>query len=202
MEDTHIARYPKEKRKGLRSKEFLPALNEYITLFPFEIPGPDGENLLPVVAALSALAIRLYYNDHRDMLEEPVDPWLGMSVPVIKGISEDQDIEDYARALLQLLDINPPVPEIYQKLAIAADTVEGCLYRTPSSEEEKADLSELDLGWKATSDEAVDRAIRVASVLLLRRQALIQDCINSGIREMQKYSSEPKTDSKRGRVGR
>lgn len=210
LEDTHIRRLPIRDRAPLIHAPFTPALHDYLVQLnaPAIVLPPNVKDevsdvrlLHPALAWLVDLALNLHYSDDADYYNEPVDPWDGLCVPVVKGANSSPEVKEATANLLKILNIEDPPESPEDGLNIAADIIEHLTADTPTTVGEVPSLDDIPLGF-STNDPLVDRVVKIMRVLHIRQLHDLQDDINDIIADMQAITADPKTNSKLGKIGR
>jgi RLL motif containing protein 1 len=220
LEDSVIRRRRTADRGPLRSAEFLDALTGYLA----ELNAPadvSAAHLATAVRWLTRVALQLAFDDDRTRYNEPVDPWEGRRVPVVRGAATDRPVAEVTQKIIQDIGsdhlpspstevalraisnlaeakwaAHDPTSAAQEDVAmVAAETAAG------SNIPKRLDLDAIPLGF-STGDPAVDRVAKVLRLLYVRELRLLQNRVNEAISSMQAVTADPKTDSKLGQVGR
>lgn len=179
----------------MRSSNFRIALVNYLTL----LDAPEAnDDLLPTVQWLTDFALNLCYSDAAPIYNTPVDPWQGNMIPTLEGCADDPEVMKQVCMMLKTMGIEQVPESAEEGLNVVADVTESL---SRGLGDATMNLSDMPLGF-STGDKAVDTCAKVLRVLQLRRLRDLQDGINDTIGNMQRITANPKTDAKRGKVGR
>jgi RLL motif containing protein 1 len=226
LEDSIIRRLAPTDRRPLRSRAFSPALAKYLSELGAPTALLSGANLAAAVRWLTRIALQQALYDDPERLNEPVDPWAGRRVPTVPGSAADPRLAELVTEMARIVGLGDvPMPNAHDGLRAIATLVESKLAakalsvaaagatKNPNTsmlvEDEEfapvisqtAMLDELPLGF-ATGDVTLDRVARVVRLLYAREMRLLQDRINEAISSLQQITSDPRTDSRLGVVGR
>lgn len=216
LEDTHIRRLPIPDRKQLHQTPFVSSLRQYLRLVStsvsniFSKPPPlptNNENLKPSLSWLIDLSLHLLYTDNSILFNQPIDPWHGLCIPIPdQGTEIQSDVMESTQNLLNTLNINHNVQlatSADDALNVANDVIEHMILHknVKDVDVEIPELDDLPLGFDS-GDQIVNRAAKVMRCLHVRQLRQLQDEINGVVSEMQAITSNPKTNSKLGQVGR
>lgn len=132
------------------------------------------------------------------------------------SVTECSQVRSAVETLLQTMRISPSPEDINDGLRVAANFAEAsCNSLVPDQSTDRMDvdgeparddaqklnLDTLPLGF-STGDPVVDRTGKIMRLFYVNELRNLQNCVNDAIAELQTITSNPKTDSKLGKVGR
>ena len=195
LEDSHIRRLPVASREDLRTANFHEALARYLELLDV---AEAEDDLLPTIAALTDIALNLNYNDSAPIYNTPIDPWKGNSIATADGCANDAQVMDEVVKMLQTVGIDKIPDSTEEGLAVIEDLTDAI---SRGMDKVYLDVNEVPAGLP-TNDSEVDTFARITRILQLQKLRDLQDDINDVIAHMQSITADPKTDVRRGKVGR
>lgn len=199
LEDVHIRRYPIEQREPLRRKDYRSGLNAYLRL----LNAPPNAYASPKQTRnfLIELAINLQYRDNATRYNTPFDPWQSRCLPVVRGVSNSEQVARALEELRQVLQLTKVDGVSNASVAAAAaDAIEVLTTEQVPLPRESV-IEKMAIGFD-TQDAQLRNVVCAMRLLFVRRLRSLQDNVNTLISGMQAITANPHTDSKLGKVGR
>lgn len=203
LEDKHIRQLPIEDRAALRKGDG-DALLDYLNAC--EAPSgvlADFDQLRwpPICSWLLCFAVQCEYDDNRAACDAHATPSLAAN-PELLALASELGVKPGANAMGTLQSALQNARSRAAAQAAQVRPPAAPAPRAPTKGElVPASETSFPLGF-ATGDAAVDEAARVLRMLHVRDLRALQDAVNDAVVAVQEITADPKTDSRRGKVGR
>jgi RLL motif containing protein 1 len=128
LEDSIIRLRRPADRIPLRSRNFSSAFTAYLD----ELGAPTtvllGDSVVAAVRWLTRFALRQALDDDKDRINDPIDPWSGLRVPIVPGAAGDERLAEVMTRMVQSLELGDvPIPSVHIGLRAIATHVEAVM---------------------------------------------------------------------------